>query len=123
MMYPCSRLTVTDVAAERCQSRFARCRQSCLQGCADRWTKHRLPRGHVRRCASKCRHMEAYVCLAASNEPPFPRNALARRCNAGPFDVADKFFKEANAPLDARIRHYFVDSSLTPLLVQVRLPP
>jgi len=32
--------------------------------------------------------------------------------------VADKFFKEANAPLDARIRHYFVDSSLTPLLVQ-----
>jgi len=37
----------------------------------------------------------------------------------GAFDVAGKFFREANtAPLDARLRHYFVDSSMTPLLVQ-----
>jgi hypothetical protein len=39
---------------------------------------------------------------------------------AGPFDVADKFFKEASAPLETRIRNYFVDSGMTPLLVQVR---
>ena len=37
----------------------------------------------------------------------------------GAFDVAGKFFREANTPLDTRIRHYFVDSSMCPLLVQV----
>ena len=39
--------------------------------------------------------------------------------DVGPFDVADKFFKESNAPLEKRLRHYFVDSSMTPLMVQV----
>ena len=38
---------------------------------------------------------------------------------SGAFDVAGKFFREANTPLDTRIRHYFVDSSMCPLLVQV----
>ena len=37
---------------------------------------------------------------------------------SGAFDVAGKFFREANAPLDTRLRHYFVDSSMCPLLVQ-----
>jgi len=36
----------------------------------------------------------------------------------GAFDVVGKFFREANAPLDTRLRHYFVDSSMMPLLVQ-----
>ena len=38
--------------------------------------------------------------------------------DVGPFDVADKFFKEPRSELDRRLRHYFVDSSMTPLLVQ-----
>jgi len=38
--------------------------------------------------------------------------------SVGPFDVADKFFKEPNTPLDKRLRHYFVDSGMTPLMVQ-----
>ena len=38
----------------------------------------------------------------------------------GPFDVADKFFRELNTPLDERLRHYFVDSSMVPLMVQAR---
>ena len=40
--------------------------------------------------------------------------------DVGPFDVADKFFREPNASLEKRLRHYFVDSSMTPLMVQVR---
>ena len=40
--------------------------------------------------------------------------------SVGAFDVAGKFFREArDTPLDARLRHYFVDSSMCPLLVQV----
>ena len=39
--------------------------------------------------------------------------------DVGPFDVADRFFKEPKSSLDSRLRHYFVDSGLTPLLVQV----
>lgn len=39
--------------------------------------------------------------------------------DVGPFDITDKFFKEPDAPLDKRLRNYFVDSSMTPLLVQV----
>ena len=42
--------------------------------------------------------------------------------DVGPFEVADKFFKEPNSALDQRLRHYFVDSSMTPLMVQVRAP-
>jgi len=39
--------------------------------------------------------------------------------SVGAFDVAGKFFREANStPLDTRLRHYFVDSSMCPLLVQ-----
>jgi len=39
--------------------------------------------------------------------------------DVGPFDVGHKFFKEVGtSTLDARLRHYFVDSSMTPLLVQ-----
>mmetsp|Transcript_13404 Transcript_13404/g.22279 ORF Transcript_13404/g.22279 Transcript_13404/m.22279 type:complete len:967 (+) Transcript_13404:62-2962(+) len=45
-------------------------------------------------------------------------NGSFKDIDVGPFDVADKFFKEAASPLDKRIRHYFVDSSMTPLLVQ-----
>ena len=41
--------------------------------------------------------------------------------HVGPFDVADKFFKEPRTPLDTRLRHYFVDSGMTPLMVQVRI--
>jgi hypothetical protein len=37
--------------------------------------------------------------------------------DVGPFDVADKFFREPNADFDRRLRHYFVDTSMTPLLV------
>ena len=37
--------------------------------------------------------------------------------DVGPFDVADKFFKAGPEPFEARLRHYFVDSSMTPLLV------
>jgi len=36
----------------------------------------------------------------------------------GAFDVGGKFFREPRAPLETRLRHYFVDSSMTPLLVQ-----
>ena len=45
------------------------------------------------------------------------------RAQVGPFDVADKFFKEINTPLDNRLRHYFVDSGMTPLMVQVPTAP
>ena len=38
--------------------------------------------------------------------------------DVGPFDVSDKFFREPRSAFDTRLRHYFVDSSLTPLLVQ-----
>jgi replication factor C subunit 1 len=38
--------------------------------------------------------------------------------SVGAFDVAGKFFREAHTPLDTRLRHYFVDSSMCPLLVQ-----
>lgn len=41
--------------------------------------------------------------------------------DVGPFDVADKFFKEPNMQLDKRLRNYFVDSSLMPLMIQVHL--
>ena len=37
--------------------------------------------------------------------------------DVGPFDVADKFFREPNSDFEKRLRHYFVDSSMTPLLV------
>ena len=36
----------------------------------------------------------------------------------GAFDVGGKFFREPNRPLDAKLRDYFVDGSMTPLLVQ-----
>ena len=36
--------------------------------------------------------------------------------SVGPFDVADKFFREGT--FESKIRNYFVDSSMTPLLVQ-----
>ena len=39
--------------------------------------------------------------------------------SVGAFDVAGKFFREAtSSDLETRLRHYFVDSSMCPLLVQ-----
>jgi replication factor C subunit 1 len=37
--------------------------------------------------------------------------------DVGAFDVADKFFRNDGSTLETRLRHYFVDSSMTPLLV------
>lgn len=37
--------------------------------------------------------------------------------------MAEKFFREPNTPLDERLRHYFVDSSMVPLMVQARTFP
>ncbi|EOD33929.1 putative clamp loader replication factor C subunit 1 [Emiliania huxleyi CCMP1516] len=48
--------------------------------------------------------------------------------SAGAFEVWDRFFKQATRgspaykPLDGRLRDYFVDSSMTPLLVQEMYP-
>eukprot|EP00966_Prymnesium_polylepis_P135541 3133198-Prymnesium_polylepis.1 len=36
--------------------------------------------------------------------------------DVGPFDVADKFFTKPTEPLDNRLRNYFVDSGMTPLM-------
>lgn len=36
----------------------------------------------------------------------------------GPFDVANKFFTDSHRPVDERLRHYFVDSGMTSLMVQ-----
>tara|TARA_B100000780_G_C20765240_1_gene303888 strand:- start:94 stop:282 length:189 start_codon:yes stop_codon:yes gene_type:complete len=56
-------------------------------------------------------------------DPPRPTTMMHHVTYSSPlpgaFDVAGKFFREANTPLDTRIRHYFVDSSMCPLLVQV----
>ena len=38
--------------------------------------------------------------------------------SVGPFDVADKFFTQPNSPFETRLRHYFTDSGMTPLLVR-----
>eukprot|EP00965_Chrysotila_dentata_P108384 3579742-Pleurochrysis_carterae.AAC.14 len=46
--------------------------------------------------------------------------AAFKDVDVGPFDVAHKFFNHANASVESRLRHYFVDSSMTPLLVQAR---
>ena len=37
--------------------------------------------------------------------------------DVGPFDIADKFFRPGFS-MEQQLRHYFVDSSMTPLLVQ-----
>ena len=55
--------------------------------------------------------------LSASAVGSNMQNAF-KDLDVGPFDVADKFFKADGGDFEQRLRHYFVDSSMTPLLVQ-----
>ena len=55
---------------------------------------------------------------AAHTEDGSSSKAHARAPPSTPWDVAQRFFKEAmSSSFETRLRHYFVDTSMTPLLV------